>query len=320
LEISDNKLIEMYEKMLRLREFDERAARLMEQARVHGSVHLYCGQEAIGVGVCEALAPDDYITSNHRGHGHLLAKGGDPKLMFAELFAKGNGYNGGKGGSMHIAALDLGIIGANGIVAAGLPIALGVSFASLYKNDGRVTVCFFGDGATNEGAFHEAVNMAAVMKTPLVFVCENNLYGEWSPLETTTSVSDIADRAAAYGIPGIIVDGMDLMAVHEAASTAISRARSGQGPSLLECKTYRFYDHVGRDFGMLDRDADEISAWAARDPIILWKEKLISRGILTGDDIERIIQKVNKEMDEAIDFAEQSPDPLPETLYQDVYS
>ena len=320
MDISNEKLIGMYQKMLRLREFDERSARLMEQARVHGSVHLYCGQEAIGVGVCEALEPDDYIISNHRGHGHLLAKGGDPKLMFAELFAKANGYNRGKGGSMHIAALDLGIIGANGIVAAGLPIALGVSFASAYKNDGRVTVCFFGDGATNEGAFHEAVNMAAVMKTPLVFVCENNLYGEWSPIETTTSVSDIADRAAAYGIPGVIVDGMDLMAVHEAATEAIARARSGQGPTLLECKTYRFYDHVGRDFGMLDRDADEISAWEARDPIGLWREELVSRGILNSEDIEIITDKVVKEMDEAIDFAEQSPDPLPETLYEDVYS
>ena len=320
MELSNEQLIHMYEQMTRMREFDERAARLMEQARVAGSVHLYCGQEAVGVGVCEALRPEDYITSNHRGHGHLIAKGGDPKLMYAELCAKANGYNRGKGGSMHIAALELGMVGANGIVAAGAPIALGVAFASWYRDDDRVTVCFFGDGASNEGALHEAINMAAVMKAPLVFVCENNLYGEWSPLETTTSVSDIADRAGGYGIPGVIVDGMDLMAVHEAASEAIERARRGDGPTLLECKTYRFYDHVGRDFGMLDRDEAEMASWRARDPILLWRKELASRGVLSEAEADAITARIGAEVDAAIEFAEASPDPEPADLMRDVYT
>ena len=320
MDLTNEQLVHMYEQMTRIREFDERAARLMEQARVHGSVHLYCGEEAVGVGVCEALQPDDYITSTHRGHGHLIAKGGDPKLMYAELFAKSNGYNRGKGGSMHIAALDLGMIGANGIVGAGGPIALGVAFASAYRGDGRVTACFFGDGATNEGAFHEAVNMAAVLKAPLVFVCENNLYGEWSPIEGTTSVSDIADRAAAYGIPGVIVDGQDIMAVHEAAAEAIARARRGEGPTMLECKTYRFYDHVGRDFGMLDRDEEEVASWRARDPILLWRRELAQRGVLSESDADAITARIEAEMEEAIEFAEQSPDPVPEDLMRDIYT
>jgi pyruvate dehydrogenase E1 component alpha subunit len=320
VDFSNEQLIHIYEQMTRIREFDERAARLMEQARVHGSVHLYCGQEAVGVGVCEALQPDDYITSTHRGHGHLIAKGGDPKLMYAELFAKSNGYNRGKGGSMHIAALELGMIGANGIVGAGGPIALGVAFASAYQENGRVTACFFGDGSTNEGAFHEAVNMAAVLKAPLVFVCENNLYGEWSPIAGTTSVSDIADRAAAYGIPGVIVDGQDVVAVHEAASEAIARARRGEGPTLLECKTYRFYDHVGRDFGMLDRDEDEVASWRARDPILLWRRELAERGVLSEADADAITERIAEEMEEAIEFAAQSPDPVPEDLMRDIYT
>ncbi len=219
MDLNKDAMLRMFEQMTRIREFDERAALLMEQARVHGSVHLYCGEEAIAVGVCEALNADDYITSTHRGHGHLIAKGGDVQRMYAELFAKASGYNGGKGGSMHMAALDLGIIGANGIVAAGLPIGLGVAFASQYQDNKRVTVCFFGDGATNEGAFHEALNMAAILKAPMVFVCENNGYGEWSKTASQTSVTDIADRAAAtastaasctaaMSMPSTIVPGM----------------------------------------------------------------------------------------------------------------
>jgi TPP-dependent pyruvate/acetoin dehydrogenase alpha subunit len=320
MELPKEQLIRMFERMTCIREFDERAAVLMEQARIPGSVHLYCGEEAVGVGVCEALRPDDYITSTHRGHGHLIAKGGDPKLMYAELFAKSNGYNRGKGGSMHIAALDLGMIGANGIVAAGVPIALGVAFASNYQENGRVTVCFFGDGATNEGAFHEAVNMAAMLKAPVVFVCENNLYAEWTPTAMQTSVRDIADRSASYGIPGVIVDGMDIMAVHEAAVEAIARARNGEGPTLLECKTYRFYDHVGRDFGMLKRDEDEVARWRARDPIKLWREALAEQGVLSEAEAAAITERIQAEMEAAIAFAEQSPDPVPEDLMRDIYS
>ncbi len=320
MEMSAERMRRMLEQMMRIREFDERAALLMEQARVHGSVHLYCGEEAIGVGVCEALQKDDYITSTHRGHGHLIAKGGDPKRMYAELFAKTTGYNRGKGGSMHLAALELGMIGANGIVAAGAPIALGVAFASSYLDNGRVTVCFFGDGASNEGAFHEAVNMAAILKAPVVFVCENNGYGEWSPTATQTAVRDIADRAAAYDIPGVIVDGMDIMAVHEAAVEAVARARSGLGPSLLECKTYRFYDHVGRDFGVLRRDEEEVAYWRARDPISLWRRELAERGVMSEQEADALRDRIVREMQEAIAWAEQGPDPEPGDLWRDVYT
>jgi len=320
MDLPKDQMIHMFEQMTRIREFDERAAVLMEQARIPGSVHLYCGEEAVGVGVCEALQPDDYITSTHRGHGHLIAKGGDPKLMYAELFAKSNGYNRGKGGSMHIAALELGMIGANGIVAAGAPIALGVSFASTYQENGRVTACFFGDGATNEGAFHEAVNMASILKAPVVFVCENNLYGEWTSASMQTSVRDIADRSASYGIPGVIVDGMDIMAVHEAATEAIARARNGDGPTLLECKTYRFYDHVGRDFGMLKRDEDEVASWRARDPIKQWRTALAEQGVLSEAEADAITEQIQADMEAAIAFAEQSPDPVPEDLMRDIYS
>ncbi|MDA9680000.1 thiamine pyrophosphate-dependent dehydrogenase E1 component subunit alpha [Gammaproteobacteria bacterium] len=320
MELTNADMLRMFEQMTRIREFDERAGILMEQTKVHGSVHLYCGEEAVAVGVCEALNDDDYITSTHRGHGHLIAKGGDAERMYAELFAKATGYNSGKGGSMHMAALDLGIIGANGIVAAGLPIGLGVAFASQYQDNNRVTVCFFGDGATNEGAFHEAMNMAAILKAPMVFVCENNGYGEWSSTESTTSVADIADRAASYGIPGAIVDGMDVAAVHEAAIEAIARARSGAGPTLLECKTYRYYDHVGRDFGVLKRDPDEVARWRARDPITHWRETLIRHGVFDGKTADAVTARIAADMDSAIAVAEQAPDPHPDALYTDVYS
>jgi len=320
MDLTNSDMLRMFEQMTRIREFDERAGLLMEQARVHGSVHLYCGEEAIAVGVCEALNDDDYITSTHRGHGHLIAKGGDVERMYAELFAKATGYNGGKGGSMHMAALDLGIIGANGIVAAGLPIGLGVAFASQYQGNDRVTVCFFGDGATNEGAFHEAMNMAAILKAPMVFVCENNGYGEWSSAASTTSVTDIVDRAASYGIAGAMVDGMDIAAVHEASIEAIARARSGAGPTLLECKTYRYYDHVGRDFGMLERDPDEIARWRARDPIKQWRKVLIAQGVFDDNTADTITSRIAADMDRAIAKAEQAPDPHPDALYEDVYS
>ena len=320
MDLTNADMLRMFEQMTRIREFDERAGLLMEQARVHGSVHLYCGEEAIAVGVCEALNDDDYITSTHRGHGHLIAKGGDVERMYAELFAKATGYNGGKGGSMHMAALDLGIIGANGIVAAGLPIGLGVAFASQYQGNDRVTVCFFGDGATNDGAFHEAMNMAAILKAPMVFVCENNGYGEWSSAASTTSVTDIVDRAASYGIAGAMVDGMDIAAVHEASIEAIARARSGAGPTLLECKTYRYYDHVGRDFGMLQRDPDEIARWHARDPIKQWRKVLIAQGVFDDNTADTITARIAADMDRAIANAEQAPDPHPDALYEDVYS
>ena len=318
--IPKEKLIGIYERMVLIREFEERAGTLMEEARIAGAVHLYVGQEAVAVGVCSALTDTDYITSTHRGHGHVLAKGGDPRRMYAELFGKATGYCKGKGGSMHIADLDLGILGANGIVGAGPPIALGAAFASKYRNDGRVTVCFFGDGASNEGTFHEAANMASLYKLPLVFVCENNLYGEFTRQADHQLIKNVADRASGYNMPGLSIDGMDVVAVYEAASAAIDRARRGEGPTLLECKTYRFYDHVGRDFGVLKRDEDEVAYWRSRDPLPHFREQLLDQGVLTDADAGAIVERTRDRIEEAVKFADESPDPDPATILDDVYT
>ena len=320
MDIPNHTLIQMYERMVLIREFEERAGLLAEETKIKGAVHLYVGEEAVGVGVCAHLSDQDYITSTHRGHGHVLAKGGDPKLMFAELYGKVTGYCKGKGGSMHIADLDLGILGANGIVGAGPPIAIGAAFAAKYRQDGRITVCFFGDGASNEGTFHEAANMAGLYRLPVVFVCENNLYGEFTRQADHQPILDVADRAASYDMPGVTIDGMDLFAVYEAAGEAIARARRGDGPTLLECKTYRFYDHVGRDFGKLKRDEAEIAAWKARDPIDQLQAKLLQQGVLSAADVERIDSQTTARIQEAIQFAEESPLPDPDTILDDVYT
>lgn len=320
MDIPADTLIAMYERMVLLREFDERCGHLMEENRTHGAVHLYVGEEAVGVGVCTHLTEKDYITSTHRGHGHLLAKGGDPKLMYAELFGKATGYCNGKGGSMHIADLDLGMLGANGIVGAGPPLAIGAAFACQYRKDGNVTVCFFGDGASNEGTFHEAANMAGLYRLPVVFVCENNLYGEWTRQDLHQPIHDVADRAASYDMPGVTVDGMDPFAVYEAAGEAIARARRGEGPTLLECKTYRYYDHVGRDFGKLKRDDSEFQSWKDRDPLDRFPARLIEMGVLTAADVDRITEETRTQIEAAVDFAEESPYPDTAGLLNDVYT
>ena len=320
MDIPPDTLRHMFERMVLLREFDERCGRLMQENRTKGAVHLYCGEEAVAVGLCTHLTNKDYITSTHRGHGHLLAKGGDPKFMYAELFGRSTGYCKGKGGSMHIADLDLGMLGANGIVGAGPPIALGAAFACHYRKDGNVAVCFFGDGASNEGTFHEAANMAGLFRLPLVLVCENNLYGEWTRQADHQPIDDIADRAASYDMPGVTVDGMDAFAVYEAASEAIARARRGEGPTLLECKTYRYYDHVGVDFGKLVRDPDEVASWKARDPLEQFPRRLVEMGVLTQADIDRITAETRARIEDAVDFAEASPHADPAFLLDDVYT
>ena len=320
MDIPPDTLRHMFERMVLLREFDERCGRLMQENRTKGAVHLYCGEEAVAVGLCTHLTNKDYITSTHRGHGHLLAKGGDPKFMYAELFGRSTGYCKGKGGSMHIADLDLGMLGANGIVGAGPPIALGAAFACHYRKDGNVAVCFFGDGASNEGTFHEAANMAGLFRLPLVLVCENNLYGEWTRQADHQPIDDIADRAASYDMPGVTVDGMDAFAVYEAAGEAIARARRGEGPTLLECKTYRYYDHVGVDFGKLVRDPDEVASWKARDPLEQFPRRLVEMGVLTQADIDRITAETRARIEEAVDFAEASPHADPAFLLDDVYT
>ena len=320
MELSNDRLIEMFTRMTRIREFDERAGHLTEEAKVVGSVHLYVGEEASGVGVCATLNDDDYITSTHRGHGHLLAKGGDMKKMFAELYAKSTGYCHGKGGSMHMSDLDLGILGANGILGAGAPIAAGAGFACKHRDRGQVTVCFFGDGAASEGAVHEAMNLAATWKLPVIFVCENNLYGEFMAYSSQHAIDDVSDIAQGYGMPGVAVDGQDVLAVFEAASEAVARARRGDGPSFIETKTYRYYDHVGRDYGAVPRPEEEVNYWKSRDPIDIFRATLIERGVLTGDSADAITQSVRDEVEAAIKFAEESPEPEVSALLEDVYT
>jgi pyruvate dehydrogenase E1 component alpha subunit len=250
-----------------------------------------------------------------------VAKGGRFAPMMAELMGKATGYCNGKGGSMHISSLELGMLGANGIVGAGSPIAVGAAFASKYRDDGTVAVAFFGDGSTNIGAFHEAANMACALHLPAVFVCENNEYGEFTPRSKTMAITDIVDRAAGYGMPGVIVDGMDVVAVYEAAGEAIARARAGGGPSLVEAKTYRFFNHHGvQNLGLKYRSDDEVAEWRRRDPIELLEQRVLAEGSLTRAELDATWEATRAEIDDAIAFAEASPPPDPSTLLADVYT
>jgi TPP-dependent pyruvate/acetoin dehydrogenase alpha subunit len=312
-------LLYMFRTMVTIREFEEAAGRQAEQAKIPGAVHLYAGQEAVAVGVCSNLQPNDTITSTHRGHGHCIAKGGDAKRMFAELFGKVDGYCRGKGGSMHIADLDLGILGANGIVAGGVPIAVGAGFAAKYQRDGSVCVNFSGDGATNEGAWHESLNLAALWSLPVIFIVENNHYGEFTPQSVQGAISDLSQRSSSYGIPGARVDGQDVLAVSDAARWAIDRARRGEGPTLIECDTYRYFNHMGVREGD-PRPAEERAAWRERDPIAIFLTVLEQQRVLTAEAAERIFEEVRAEMEEAIRFAEESPYPDLSEVLTDVYS
>ena len=314
-------LLDLHRRMVRIRHFEEEAGKLMEQGKSPGALHLYIGEEAVAAGVMVHLSEKDQITSTHRGHGHLVAKGGDFKLMYAELFGRETGYCKGRGGSMHISNVEAGMLGANGIVAAGPPIAVGAAFSNKYRKTTNVAVPFFGDGATNEGAFHEAANMAALYKLPVVFVCENNGYGEFTPQAEHQAITDVADRAAGYGMPGVICDGMDAIAVWEASGEAIERARKGEGPTLLECKTYRFVDHVGlRGIGLRYRTDEELEAWQKRDPIEQHEKRLAEMGILDEAQAQAVHDEVLADIAEAIEFAENSPLPDPADLLNDVYS
>ncbi len=317
---NDDTLRDIHRRMVRIRHFEETAGKMMEDGKIPGALHLYVGQEAIAAGIMVHLADTDQITSTHRGHGHLIAKGGDFDRMFAELFGKATGYCKGKGGSMHICDMELGMLGANGIVGAGPPIAVGAAFANKFKDNGAVAVTFFGDGASNEGSVHEAANMAGLYKLPIVMVCENNGYGEYTAQRNHQAIVDVADRAAGYGMPGVVVDGMDAVAVYEAAGEAIDRARSGGGPTLLECKTYRYYDHVGvRGMGLSYRTDEEVVEWKKRDPIDLFEARLSEQDIMSKDDMAAVHETVKSELDVAIQFANDSPMPDPATLLDDVY-
>jgi pyruvate dehydrogenase E1 component alpha subunit len=276
----------MHEQMVRIRVFESEAGRLIEAGRLPGFLHLSVGQEAVAVGVISVLGPDDQVTSTHRGHGHAIAKGADMTAMYAELFGKSTGSCGGMGGSMHINDTSLGMLGANGVVGAGIPIAVGSAFASWYRGDDSVAVSFFGDGAANIGAFHEAANLAAVLSLPVIFVCENNGYAEFSPQSAQTRIADIADRAASYGMPGEVVDGMDVLAVREGAARAVDRARGGGGPTLIEAKTYRYHDHQGvKGLRVRYRGEEEVDSWRSRDCLDAMEARLVADGARTREQI-----------------------------------
>ena len=314
-------LRDIHRRMVRIRLFEEAAGRIFEAGRMPGFIHLYVGQEAVAAGVCAALRDEDQVSSTHRGHGHLVAKGGDLSRMMAELMGKATGYCGGKGGSMHVCDLDLNMLGANGIVGGGVPIAVGAGFANRYRANGAVSVAFFGDGATNIGAFHEAANMAAALGLGVLFVCENNEYAEYTRRDETMAIDDVVERAAAYGMPGTKVDGMDAVAVFEATAAAADRARQGGGPSFVECKTYRYYNHHGvQTLGMKYRSDDEVKEWRDRDPVPRHEDLMVSIGAMTPDGIESVRDEIAAEVQAAIEFAEQSPMPDPADLLADVYS
>ena len=320
-DISVDVQLDLHRRMVRIRLFEEAAGRLAESNRLPGFLHLYVGEEAVAAGVCGALNDDDHITSTHRGHGHLVAKGGDFNRMMAELMGKATGYCKGKGGSMHISDTSLGMLGANGIVGAGSPIAVGAAFANRYRGRGQVAVAFFGDGSTNIGAFHEAANMACALHLPIVFACENNEYGEFTPRDKTMAITDIVDRAAGYGMPGVIVDGMDVIAVHEAAVAAVERARAGGGPSLIEAKTYRFYNHHGvQNLGLKYRSDDEVAMWKQRDPIFTLEDRMIENKAATRDQFDAIWAELRADIDTAIAFADESPYPTPDQIMVGVYT
>ena len=312
-------MLELYEKMFLIRKFEERTVKYYKAGKIPGFVHIYIGEEAVATGVCAALDRQDYITSTHRGHGHLIAKGGDVKLMVAELFAKKTGYCKAKGGSMHICDLSLGIMGSNGIVGAGLPIAVGVGAANKMAGEGRVCVCFFGDGAANRGTFHESINMASIYKFPVIYVCENNYYGISGCVKDTMNICDISVRADSYGIPGASVDGNDVIEVYEAAKEAVERGRKGGGPTLIECKTWRHRGHWEGDPDNY-RDRKQCEDWLTRDPINCLEDEIISKKIATKEELEDLQKKVEAKLDEAVEFAEKSPAPEPKDLYDDVYA
>jgi pyruvate dehydrogenase E1 component alpha subunit len=312
-------LLEIYRKMVAVRLFEETAADLFLKGQLPGFLHSYIGEEAVAAGVCAHLTPQDMITSTHRGHGHAVAKGARLDMMMAELFAKKTGYCHGKGGSMHIADLDLGILGANGIVGGGVPIATGAGLALKLKGTDRVTVAFFGDGGSNTGAFHEGVNMAAVWNLPVVFVCENNQYAESTPRGIHQRIKDIAQRAMAYDIPGVVADGMDVFDVYQKAGEAIDRARGGGGPTLVEAKTYRFLGHYVGD-PQTYRSKDEVEQWKKRDPIAMFRKRAVEEGKVGTADLDAIDAAIAKAMEQAVEFARQSPEPEIESALQDIFT
>lgn len=312
-------LLHLYEQMLLLRRFDETVGDLFRRAKLPGFVHLYTGEEAIATGVCDVLRVDDYITSTHRGHGHFLAKGGDVGACMAELYGKAAGCCRGKGGSLHVTDVRVGMLGANGIVAAALPIAVGAAYgAARLRGTDQVVAAFFGDGATSEGAFHEACNMASAWKLPLLFVCENNFYGVGTRLAAISASEDLAERGAAYGMPALRLDGNDVLAVRSAAADAVRRARAGEGPTFFECRTWRHSAHSEGEQPTY-WDENERAGWIERDPLPRFARHLIDEGVATEPELDQIASACAKRVEDAVTFAEAAPFPSEDDALTDVF-
>jgi len=307
--ISKEMQIEMLKKILEIRRFEERAVQYYQRSKIWGYLHPYIGEEAVAVGACMAIKKEDYIISTHRGHGHAIAKGADLNKMMAELFGKSTGYCKGRGGSMHIADTELGMLGANGIVGGGLPISVGAGFSCKMGKKGRVTICFFGDGAANNGVFHEALNMSAIFKLPVIYICENNLYAISMCSKESVAGNDIAGRSKSYGIPGYKVDGSDVVAIYEAVEKAVNYARKGNGPSLIEAQTYRFFGHHPNDPAAYRPKEEAEYEKTNRDCLKNFKQKLIDNKIITEEQFNEMDKEVEKRIDKAVEFAENSPEP-----------
>jgi acetoin:2,6-dichlorophenolindophenol oxidoreductase subunit alpha len=321
MDLSHDQLADLYHRMWLIRYFDENAQDLYRRGMIRGTTHAYIGEEAIAVGACAALNREDYITSTHRGHGHCLAKGGDPKAMMAELLGKATGYCKGKGGSMHIADFDLGILGANGIVGGGIALATGAAYSADVRGSSQVCICFFGDGASNQGVLMEAANMAALWKLPVIYLCEENKYAEFSPSLPFIAVDQIEDKARGFGLPGITVDGNDLLAVYKAVSEAVGRARGGEGPTLIVARTYRIEGHTVGD-PLSYRPKGEAERWKSpeRDPISRFGRHLVSTAGFSEQELADLEEAARTEIEEAIEFAIESPDPEVDSLWEDVYA
>jgi acetoin:2,6-dichlorophenolindophenol oxidoreductase subunit alpha len=320
LEIVKQTLIDLYTRMLTIRRFEERVVKEFSEGKISGFVHSYIGEEAIAVGVCAHLNKTDRIVSHHRGHGHCIAKGADIRRMMAEIYGKKTGYCKGKGGSMHIADFSIGMLGADGIVGAGLPIAVGAATAAQLEGGSAIAAVFFGDGACQEGEFHEALNLAGIWKLPLLFVCENNQYGVNTPADYALAAKEITRMPEAYHIPARVVDGNNVTAVYQAAQEIISRIRSGQGPAFLECRTYRWHKHFLSTYLEDLRPREELEAWKKKCPIAVFEGRLLADGIMTREESKAIEEKTMARVEEAIQFALESPFPRPEDALEDVYS
>ncbi|MCD4853426.1 thiamine pyrophosphate-dependent dehydrogenase E1 component subunit alpha [Arthrobacter sp. AK01] len=310
--------MDLLRRMILIRRFEERAAQLRASGLIPGFLHPCSGQEAVAVGVCAALGENDVLTSTHRGHGHLIGRGADPARMYAELFARSTGYNAGKGGSLHMIDAELGFLGANGIVGGGIPLATGAALQLKRTGSGAVAVTFFGDGASNEGAFHESLNLAALWKLPVLFVCENNLYGEFTRQNEHMLLENVADRASAYGLPGVVVDGNDVLAVRQVAAEAADRARNGMGPTLIEAKTYRHKGHFEGDMARY-RPKEEVESWMKRDPLVLFPNVLRDELGATEESLEALRQEVEERLSRDIEWAKEQEHPSPEDALQHVY-